>query len=123
MLDHQKERKHKNMSVVLGSLSKLPVAAILVVWSRRSIKQTVHLWSSAHQYEDLTSATFLLNSDSTLRFTLTLVNSYYVESKVGPKNSVQSEAKSEATDTKMIFFIFMQMKLIFARNVLHLASF
>ena len=123
MLDHQKERKHKNMSVVLGSLSKLPVAAILVVWSRRSIKQTVHLWSSAHQYEDFTSATFLLNSDSTLRFTLTLVNSYYVESKVGPKNSVQSEAKSEATDTKMIFFIFMQMKLIFARNVLHLASF
>ena len=119
MLDHQKERKRKNMSVVLGSLSKLPVAAILVVWSRRSIKQTVHLWSSAHQYNDLTSATFLLNSDSTLRFTLTLVNSYYVESKVGPKNS----AKSEATDTKMIFFIFMQMKLIFARNVLHLASF
>ena len=39
-----------------------------------------------------------------------------------PKPLFQSEAKCEATDIKMIFFILMQIKLIFTRKVLHLAS-
>ena len=38
-----------------------------------------------------------------------------------PKPLFQSEAKCEATDIKMIFFILMQIKLIFTRKVLHLA--
>ena len=42
---------------------------------------------------------------------------------VGPKILLQSEAKSEATDIKLFCYILMQMKLIFARKVLHLASF
>ena len=35
----------------------------------------------------------------------------------------QREAKWEAIDMKMIFYIFMQIKLIITRKVLHLASF
>ena len=35
----------------------------------------------------------------------------------------ESEAKCEAFDMKMIFFILMQMELIFTRKVLHLAVF
>ena len=35
----------------------------------------------------------------------------------------QSEAKCEAIDMKMLFFIVMRIKLIFTRKVLHLATF
>ena len=35
----------------------------------------------------------------------------------------QSEARCEAFDMKMIFFILMQVELIFTRKVFHLASF
>ena len=82
MLDHQKERKCKNGSVVLVSLTKLPVVAILVVWTRRS-KQNKQ-FSRGHQLINMMTSLQLrfFNSDPTLRLKLTLVNSYYVESTV-----------------------------------------
>ena len=42
---------------------------------------------------------------------------------IGPKILFQSEAKSEAIDITLFFYILMQMKLIFARKVLQSEGF